>query len=298
MKKNMFAFYVWFSQSWGLIVLALFIILGVLIALCHYDPIDRCIPNLKQLGTMAAVVTVLSIVFVIATLKQQQSLFEAQILNEYNKEYMDKEMLDFVRVLGAMSSRDRTKYGKWRAPECNLCQIPNFHPDDDYQWTKEEDNARRKVKGYFIDVLDLYLEGKISREIFRRIVNKSALTLLFDVVEPMEWYLNEDYDYTKFYKIMLIAGDIYQEQKKTDANFRSKKRIQRVKDKNVQQASAAHHSKITGGNPCGQTVSAKETLESGNTCSTVWNIKVSFDQQKPAPCQNPVSGKIDINLTW
>lgn len=298
MKKNMFAFYVWLNQSWGLIVLAMFTIIGVLIALCHYDPIDRCIPNLKQLGTMAAVVTVLSIVFVIATLKQQQSLFEAQILNEYNKEYMDKEMLDFVRILGAMSSRDGNKYGSRRTPEHNLCQIPNFNPDEDYQWTEEENNARRKVKGYFIDVLDLYLEGKISREIFRRIVDKSALPLLFDVVEPMEWYLNEDYDYRKFYKIMLIAGDIYQEQKETDNNFRSKKKIPRVKNKNVQHASAAHNSKMTEKSQCRQTCSAKETVESGNTCSTVWNVKVSFDQQEPAPCQNPVSGKIDINLTW
>lgn len=60
------------------------------------------------------------------------------------------------------------------------------------------DRARRYVKFYFKSIFDLYKKGKIDKQILKEILDKNGLTLLFDVVEPLEYMLTPHYDYKFF----------------------------------------------------------------------------------------------------
>ena len=64
------------------------------------------------------------------------------------------------------------------------------------------------------------MEGRISKSIFLRIINKTGITVFFDVVEKLEYLLNPKYDSEKFCNIMLLGKKIYKKQKKSDQQMR------------------------------------------------------------------------------
>lgn len=167
------------------------------------------------IATLGSFVAILSIIFTIATLKKTQSLFEAQMLNEYDDKYRKKEMLDSVRMLADFSRQKENEniFRKRRTPKNNPRRGHLFSPDDHFMWPKSVDLARRDVKFYFINPYDLYMEGKISKSIFLRIIDKTGITVFFDVVERLEYLLNPKYDSDKFCNIMLLGKRIYKKQK-------------------------------------------------------------------------------------
>ena len=182
------------------------------------------IPYLNETQFVAGIITILSIIFVIATLLQSKSLYEADLLVKFDEKYESREMSDNLRLLRNISSLPA--FGDVR----HLVRSDMHNEDKPLPlqikgrfWSSHAgaDEARRAVKFYFINALDLYLEGKISQKIMRRICNKSGITILFNVVEPMEAYLNPKYDYTKFRLIMMLTTDIWREHKKTDDYFAS-----------------------------------------------------------------------------
>lgn len=83
-------------------------------------------------------------------------------------------------------------------------------------WTEAQDSARRKIKFFYIDALTLYLNRSISKEAFLEIIDMDGITLLFEVVEPMEALLNEHYHWEPFFEIM----------RATNADFWGKKNDQ------------------------------------------------------------------------
>lgn len=180
------------------------------------------VPYLDETQLVAGIITILSIIFVIATLLQSKSLYEADLLAKYDEKYESQEMCDNLRLLRDFSSVQEMR------DVCNLVRTDRYNEDRPLPIQKKGkfwesingvDKARRAVKFYFINALDLYLEGKISQEVMRRICNKSGIHTFFNVVEPMEAYLNPRYDYTKFRRIMMLTTDIWREQKKTDMHF-------------------------------------------------------------------------------
>lgn len=180
------------------------------------------VPYLDETQLVAGIITILSIIFVIATLLQSKSLYEADLLAKYDEKYESQEMCDNLRLLRDFSSVQEMR------DVCHLVRTDRYNEDRPLPIQKKGrfwesidgvDKARRAVKFYFINALDLYLEGKISQEVMRRICNKSGILTFFNVVEPMEAYLNPEYDYTKFRRIMMLTTDIWREQKKTDMHF-------------------------------------------------------------------------------
>lgn len=169
---------------------------------------------------VAAVVTIVSILFVIATLRQTQSLYEAELLMKYDEKYGSPEMSDALRVLRKVAFLPAFA-------NCNT-RSASYNPDSglgvsvpygSVSSVDGADAARRLVKFYFINVLDYYRSGKISQDVARRIFNKTGITLFFSVVEPMENCLNSKYDYTKFREIMMLSSDIWKKQKQSDIVF-------------------------------------------------------------------------------
>jgi len=174
------------------------------------------------IATLGSFVAILSIILTIATLKKTQSLFEAQMLNEYDDKYGSEEMCNDLRTLINFSRKEENKniFIEKRNPKNNPRKRIIFFPNDNFMWPKSVDLARRRVKFYFINPYDLYMEGKISKSIFLRIINKTGITVFFDVVEKLEYLLNPKYDHEKFYNIMLLGKNIYKKQKKSDQQMR------------------------------------------------------------------------------
>ncbi len=85
------------------------------------------------------------------------------------------------------------------------------------------------VKMYFLNPYNMYMQGKISKSVFRCIVDKYGLPMLFEVVEKLEYLNNADYaEREKFYRIMLLAGDLYEKQRKATARYKSPHYIKRI----------------------------------------------------------------------
>lgn len=158
---------------------------------------------------------------------------ETMNLHSFNLRYGDSQMLTAVRTIGNVERRwfnlrtagvapaaspydtppeaeartDR-KNGKGRIAISNYNTYVNaterFKP-----WTEEEDKARRMVKNYFSSALELYRCGGISKKTLRVVCDIDAITLLFNVVEPMECIINEEYKFDVFYDLMKVVKNVY-----------------------------------------------------------------------------------------
>ena len=84
-------------------------------------------------------------------------------------------------------------------------------------WTNDENLARRIVKNYFSSALELYRCGAISKKTLRVICDIDAVTLLFNVIEPMELIINEEYKFDVFYDLMKVVRNIYAQKVKESA---------------------------------------------------------------------------------
>ena len=173
---------------------------------------------INVINSLAALATILSLVLVLMTLQSTKRINETQLLFQYDELYFKKEMQQYLRILREFHSKYENTFEPHR-DERNQISGDDFMTDG-LSWCECIDTARRQIKSYFINALDLYLEGMISTRVFLRIIDKNAITIFFDIVEPMEWNLNRDYDHTKFEKIMTLAYPIYTKYKKSDRNFR------------------------------------------------------------------------------
>ena len=69
---------------------------------------------------------------------------------------------------------------------------------------------RRKVKFFFINILNLYKAGYLRNIAFRILMDKNGIVLLFHVVEPLEYLKKAQYDREPFKTIKELCIDIYE----------------------------------------------------------------------------------------
>lgn len=178
---------------------------------------------------IAFVAAVFSFISIVVTAKVNESMN----LHSLNLLYGDDRMLTAVRTLAKVERRWNDAKASGIKPGASAFDIP---PDaitrtesrNDYcaikilndskfvvgndlykPWTEDEDRARRFVKNYFSSALELYLCGGIGRRTLRVICDTDAITLLFNVIEPMESITNEGYKFDVFYKLMKVIKDVY-----------------------------------------------------------------------------------------
>lgn len=178
---------------------------------------------------IAFVASVFAFLAIVVTAKVNESMN----LHSFNLRYGEDQMLIAVRTIGDVERR-------WEAsrkagvpagalphdipPEANVrtdtrnengrIGIANYYTfvtatDRFKPWTAEEDKARRLVKNYFSSALELYRCGCISKKTLRVICDIDAVTLLFNVIEPMEFITNEEYKFEVFYDLMRVIKSIY-----------------------------------------------------------------------------------------
>lgn len=161
---------------------------------------------------------------------------EAKYFSDALSKYAAMDMVDSLRKISHLKKVwKRTSTKNAGAVASNIFVPPTFtareagtnvkpnvnidiYRDDDKKvlrlpWTEDEDGARRLIKHYFLNALELYRAGNIGHEKFLAICNKCSKGLLFSTVEIMENILNAKYDDKKFEELM--AGKILYETEQT-----------------------------------------------------------------------------------
>lgn len=161
-------------------------------------------------GIVAGIATIVSLAFVYETLRRTRIVSEAQLLSDFNDKYFEPEMAASIRCLHKFKKLHKDNFTIHRTPVENPYAAMPFPPDEKLRWTRETDEARRRVKGYFLSVTELYEHGMISCSIFEKMIDKNGITALFDVVEPLEWYLSTGYDAKIFSRLMRYIPHIYE----------------------------------------------------------------------------------------
>lgn len=69
------------------------------------------------------------------------------------------------------------------------------------------DEARRHVKGYFIDsALGSYELGSVTLPFLQKVTAFAGINILYDIVEPLEQAINPNYDKSKFERLRQLCG--------------------------------------------------------------------------------------------
>lgn len=166
---------------------------------------------------------------------------ETMNLHSFNLRYGEDMMHKAVRTIGDVERRWNAARKAGVPPGASPFDIPpdvNVRTDKDNDndritilnystfvtptqrsvpWTNDENLARRIVKNYFSSALELYRCGAISKKTLRVICDIDAVTLLFNVVEPMELIINEKYKFDVFYDLMKVVRNIYAQKVKESA---------------------------------------------------------------------------------
>lgn len=161
---------------------------------CRYEHFwDVQFSDVIQLG--------LFVLAYVAILSARQ-LQEANVLSNHLDIYKDEKMCSYIRVLRNLSlpagfhERTRTSANN---PDGRI----EINPGD-FAWYEDEDEARRKVKFFYANALDLYKRGYVGKNFLDKLVELDAFMVLFEIVEPMECCLNSEYNYELFYELMSL----------------------------------------------------------------------------------------------
>ena len=182
---------------------------------------------------VGALISFIAAIFAFLAIVVTAKVNETMNLHSFNLRYGDDQMLAAVRAIGVVERRwndlrkggvasgvspfDTPPEAVLRSDKKNvkgpiaISNYSKFVTDFDRfkPWTEEEDRARRLVKNYFSSALELYRCGGISKKTLRVVCDTDAVTLLFNVIEPMEFITNEEYKFEVFYDLMKILRDVY-----------------------------------------------------------------------------------------
>lgn len=179
------------------------------------------------------VIALAAVVFGLLAVLMTAKVSESVYVQSFTKDYFSSEMKKSIERLGGLKrqwncssvtsctarcvrpifqerSPKKWKFGplpignRWKVRKLRDKKIAEV-----YSWSEEDDNARRMLKGYFVNLYLLYEAGALSKEVLILLCDKDSLPLLFQVVEPMESILNKRYKWQPFKGLMKIMVDKY-----------------------------------------------------------------------------------------
>jgi len=125
-----------------------------------------------------------------------QRATEAQLLSTFMREYASQDMLYALRVLRNWRSNQGDEFAeKWHKA------LEQVSPD-----AQEVDQARRRVSSHFIMALHLYKSRYVKRRFLRAICDVDGINVLYDIVEPLEYTLNQGYNREGFNELRTLCG--------------------------------------------------------------------------------------------
>lgn len=188
----------------------IFLLLAAVLIGLFFGPILRMACACSgELSILADVTTFFAFLAALNGVHRARLASEAQLLSNYNDKYFNDDMRKAIENLNSFKKSNKAYFYLHRAPWNNEQDGACFVSSRRLYIPDEVHAARRLVKGYFINALDLYEHGMLTEKLFMEILNKDGIVTLFHVVEALEWHHNPDYDASKFYRMMKYASTIY-----------------------------------------------------------------------------------------
>ncbi len=128
--------------------------------------------------------------------RQTRLAAEGQLFSNLYAEYCRQDMLDALRLLRDWKSSNPGEFEHIWKKKLDSSDAAAY----------EVDKARRYVKGYFMRAVRIYQAGYASKRFVREVCSVDGINILYDIVEPIEYALNPDYDKSKFELIREICG--------------------------------------------------------------------------------------------
>jgi hypothetical protein len=105
-------------------------------------------------------------------------------------------MLHALRVLRNWRSKQGDGFAeKWRKA------LDHASPE-----AQEVDEARRRVSSYFIMALHLYESRYVKKRFLEAICDVDGVNILYDIVESLEYTMNQGYNREGFKKLRMLCG--------------------------------------------------------------------------------------------
>jgi len=127
--------------------------------------------------------------------RETRKAAEGERLNRFLEKYSETEMLRALRRLRNLEHIHGKGFAeKWKRSL-----------DKEEPKAMEVELARRHVSHYFQRALYLYETGYVSERFVKAVGSYGGIDILYEIVEPLEYELNSDYDRTIFEKLRKIC---------------------------------------------------------------------------------------------
>ena len=215
----------WVSGMFAMGVVVAVCIAAVLI--CHVFETSAPEVNILRYayahGSM--IVAAVSMVFGFTAIHVTLKLNESVKIQEFHQRYSGEDALRAIRAVadvGRMWERDAVgEFGHPRfVPRSNdnnpegrisVENISELQVDGARRrpWSEEQDKARRALGAFYRSAYRLYANRSIGKAALLEICATDAIVLLFNVIEPMEAMINDDYNWHEFHGLMKVLKDVY-----------------------------------------------------------------------------------------
>lgn len=189
---------------------------------------------------ICSIVGILALLISGISLRLSYCINETLKISELRGRYAENEMLDDLRALRMVVDSWKSDggpcyckrmYNENFKRKIRICNRDKFVFDFDKQrklpWTKEQDQARRRIKFWYLSAYKIYSNHSVCKQAFLEIIDTDSISLLFEVIEPMECLINENYDWVLFYNIMKQTNKDFWEKKETQVQAHSYETIYR-----------------------------------------------------------------------
>ena len=122
---------------------------------------------------------------------------ETNLFLKFVEKYRAREMRDALRTLQMWKAEHGEEFAE------------KFHEAIKMGDPKADavDEARRYVKSYFIDdALGLYELGSVTLPFLQKVTAFAGINILYDIVEPLEYAINQKHDKLKFERVRELCG--------------------------------------------------------------------------------------------
>ncbi len=157
--------------------------------------------EIQQLGILiltaiTAIAASFSAIAAWLSAKAIKSTTEANLYLQFLEEYSDYKMVNSLRILKNWKDESPNDFNeKW---------IENLANGDEK--AQEIDKARRHVKFYFLKALKLYTSKFVSKKFIEQVIAVDGITIMFEIIQKLEYALNPEYDRSTFEKLRELNG--------------------------------------------------------------------------------------------
>lgn len=230
-----------------LVLLVLFVLLFIAVGVgagcslktaCAIYKSDIHVADILSFFTL--IVTVGAAILALKSLGATRDSMRASVIIDAHRSYFSTEMLRALRMLYDYHEQTEANKYEWkhrnpafRSPDGKNPANPVIGLQGNGKvsgcpFIDEEkgadrlcglDEARRIVKGYFLNAYNLYDRGLIDKETLLFICDKNGITAFFMIVEPLEKAINSAYNDVIFRALYRETKEIYAKYMKTEDKF-------------------------------------------------------------------------------